>query len=314
MKLLIHLSLFLFLSVLVSCSENHTSTGARMAAKSGIQNRTVMNIFGNAKSVHYYNYEKFTADAQSPYLGYYEFDTAGNIIIEKIVPPADSAYSLYYKRDQYGNTIEILKKDASGNPGVLTEYTLDERGNAIVVKETHIKTGEVRTWNNNYKYHSNGNVIEQPSKRTEDGVTFDTRKVYDDSGRVIESSTYINQEFRYGHQVKFNSQGKIIEQKQLDQNRNAALTVIYTYDSAGHELTTREVWSDSARNYFVRRKFDEFGNLTEYIHEDYTGQPDPSKSTRYVYDYDEHNNWIKSTTSSLDGAPRHSIRRKIVYY
>ncbi len=60
-------------------------------------------------------------------------------------------------------------------------------------------------------------------------------------------------------------------------------------------------------------KYDSLGNQTGYI-EQKSENIDDRHSYRYEYVYDNKGNWIKRTTTKLDGRLITSVERKLEYY
>jgi hypothetical protein len=274
-----------------------------------ILNWQTYNLQGKVKSTTEFNYKSYIPEKDVHVMAeHYKFDSAGHCIDRAIILSAGGTNSHYsYGYDKNGNRIEdkdftesghyrrtVNKYDIQGNQiGVISydtlgqitetdEYTYDKHGNYIV----HKHTGRSYKETNTFVYDGSNRLISVKNVTTDGDYKNAEIKYFRDTVEETWKGSWGN-----GHvQTVLNKKKQIVMYKSVgtETGYGQSFVYTYTYDSAGNQTEIKQTESDVIQQF--------------------------PYSERFEYEYDKKGNWIKRTTTTLDGKPMESIERKIDYY
>lgn len=208
-----------------------------------------------------------------------KYNSAGNL-----------EYKIIYECDKSGNKIEesIFK---SGN-WYKSTYKYNGKGELIYENKFNVLIFDNGYFNRNesfYKYDNKNRKYEEYYNYNKDGILVEKEeKIYDNIGNVIERKSYYPNGMLNSKRVyKYDSEHNLILEKSFNFDGSPYSLAKYQYDDWGN-LLSKEVHVDIGRN--------EWSNLIEY-----------------KYEYDNFNNWVKSTFLN-NKIPEEITIRKIIYY
>lgn len=330
------ISFIILIFLLISCKKSQSSlTTLEIESKKEIpsvskkkiprfqNNYQTLNLQGKVKSIVCTNYQQFVPNSELSNLVTkvdYKFNEKGNII-EEITYLAFGEINRYkYFYDDMGNRIKSIKFDKNNRNIVVAYSLLNEKGLVINAKSTELtKTKDYKdtiiifedifTYKvaidtlldytyydklrpkdsiRNFEYYKNGNLTKQISYsngRAWGLLTFDYDK----------------------------NNNKVIQAEYEDDFEKPSRIWQYKYDINNREIN----WKiDSFENGFkreIKKSYDSFGNITEEIQIE-NDKINQKISYKYVYFYDQQNNWIKQSRYKLNGDKVSVLERKITYY
>jgi hypothetical protein len=306
-------------AILISvCSYSSLNAAKVKPNKQYWQNRD-MYFKGRVKSVQDLNFSYNPADSGA--LGhffkeYLKFNKAGNLV-ERIDYQKDGKFSLRYifRYDRAGNYVEKKSFAEDGSLRSLQTFDFDKEGNMIRTAKYNGADSLVEVHKHYYDEH--GRMVElcrEPETfHTNNTYSYDslnrpvTRERIDVISGKRSGKLYIITH-KYSYAYKYN--GDTFEETMYTYNYKGYTTTILNKNDRvlgrrgidGYEKPFEETFN-----------FDPSGNVIEYK-EVKEGMVDDKRSYRCEYVYDKKGNWIKRTTTSLDGKPRSSVERKIEYY
>ena len=237
-----------------------------------------------------------------------EYDNSGNKITETRLSKEDRIS--YQKIFSYNNTNNLIKeKHFLSNDYLTLEY--DENGNSKeVTKHEPISLSYTKT----IKYNSVGNKTEEVTKY-ETNNNWKTKYLYNDNGHLKEEIMYNSDDLIILKWLYKHHENGIISEKsgyQISEDRKILyLSVIYNFDENGRQLS--EVIYNSSDEITIKekRKYNINGDIEENTF--YTSDNSMNGIFKYLYEYDNQNNWIKST-ELWNEKPNSITERKIEYY
>jgi hypothetical protein len=275
-----------------------------------ILNWQTYHLKGKVSSTTEFNYKSYILkDEVYEIARNYKFDIAGQCLDKIILLTAGGANSHYsYGYDKNGNRIEDKDFTESGHwRRTVNKYDLQGNQIECIGYDTLGRIAD----KDEYTYDKHGNYTAH--KHSGDRSYSETNTfVYDGSSRLVSAKNvttdgdYKNAEIRYssdtldeswrgswgnGHvQTVFNKNKQMVMYRSVgpEDGFGQPFENTYQYDSAGNQTGIRQT-----RNGVV----DKF-----------------PYSERFEYEYDKNGNWIKRTTTTLDGKPMESVERKIEYY
>lgn len=165
----------------------------------------------------------------------------------------------------------------SGTPYVTSKSTYDKTGNFIVSK-IYNNRGTIDSWTS-YGYEKPG-VINYTAVHNTDGtinVKATMKNSYDDSGRHIEASSFINDTLFIGKDLYgYDDNGYRVSTKTYEADRNDRTLMhltnseSYKYDNKGRTIETTTHEEGSSNDFTTTFKYGENGNISEKI-DNYTG-------------------------------------------
>jgi hypothetical protein len=190
----------------------------------------------------------------------------------------------YDENDDLVEEIYIRDYDGDNNSNTSTKYKHDEYGNKTALTTSLINDSML--YKMIYKYDENGNEIEKSRYKPDGQLNSKTILKYDTFGNPIEC--YFLQE-----------NGKYTIEKHA-----------FNYDSSGKRIESQIYNSED--NLIFKEKYDNNGNLTEYVYYKIDGSV--LDKYNYVYqEYDDKGNWTYKIWIKND-KPINIIERVIEYY
>lgn len=286
------------------------------------QNRD-MYFVGKVKSIEDFNFKHDPGDSGifSPCLKEsYKFDTAGNL-----VERTD------FGRNDKLRTRSVFQYNGAGN---YIEWKCFAEDSSCLSKHS-------------YEFDKDGNMIKDVQYRRADSLIDTQLLYYDEQGSMVELCTE-PEHFHSNNTYVYDSLLRPITKERFDvykgisrYTKNVHLITYkhsYTYKYSGdtreetlyngnYKGYTTTIWNKNNRilgrhgiDDFTLKpfnetyKYDASGfNVIEHK-EEKDGKLDTRRSYRCKYVYDKKGNWIKKTTTTLDGKTSCSVERKIEYY
>ena len=213
---------------------------------------------------------------------FYSFNKDGNILID--IDPNESETYKYYSN---GNKKEISNQAFNIN---------------YVFRIIFIK-----------KYDSLGNIIEYTGYDNENSVmeSIKTLNIYDSKANLIEkkessldiwSKSFV---LTKNNTYKYDSNGNLIEDNDLNKDGSLNSKKVYRYDSNGNLIEDNDLNKDGSLNSKKVYRYDSNGNLIE----EFGRYPDGKFSHKLTYKYDSKGNKIEYCNFNSDG----SFSQKITY-
>lgn len=286
-------------------------------------NYKTVNVLGKVKSIVCTNYEQFVSNSELSNLVIkvdYKFNEKGNVI-EEITYLAFGEINRYkYFYDDMGNRIKSIKFDNSNKNIVVAYSLLNEKGLEINTKSTELtKTKDYKDtiiiFEDIFKYKVVTDTLLD--------YTFYNKMRPKDSIRNVDHYKNGNliKQINYSHgrawgllTFQYDKNNNKITQTEYDaDSEKPARTWRYKYDKNNREINWK---TDSFENNFkheIKKSYDNFGHITEEIQIE-NGKINEKISYKYVYVYDQQNNWIKQARYKLTGDKVSVLERNIIYY
>lgn len=213
----------------------------------------------------------------------YQYDKAGNYTEVKSYE-SDSTLSdkETYKYDGQGNMIETVRYDRDNRVKSKDQYSYDEHGNFI----EFVHAG---TFSSKFMYTYNYDTLSR--------LVSETCTLVEGSIKTVKSTT----DYIY--------KGDSVEEVSGGSDKTHVLLVY----NPNHQMILRKNLNPANQYFEQTWKFDSLGNETETKNIKDAVIED-KRSYRHAYVYDNKGNWIKRTTTRLDGKLISSVERKIEYY
>jgi hypothetical protein len=174
--------------------------------------------------------------------------------------------------------------------------------------------GSNMLYNREYRYNSNGNIIEAKRHNGKQTIHYTRKYKYDGAGNMTEEKDYREDSLQTRYTYKYDSKGMQIESEEFKGNNRISEWWEYKYDAnsnmterSKHEHTGKVSQTDT----FV---YDANGCLTETSSQGFNEEA--QLKTKYTYSYDnldKMGNWQKMVTNK-DDAPQIVTMRTIEYY
>lgn len=287
------------------------------------KNYETVNVLGKAKSIVCTNYKQFVSNSELSNLVTkvdYKFNEKG-YVIEEITYLAFGEINRYkYFYDDMGNRIKSIKFDKNKRNIVVAYSLLNEKGLVMKTKSTELtKTKD---------YKDTIIIFEDIFKYK---VATDTLLDYTYYDKVRPKDSIRNVgHYKNGNLTKqihySNGRAWGLLTFQYDKNNNEVIRAEYEADSEKpsriwqykYDKNNREInWKiDSFENNFkreIKKSYDNFGNIAEEIQIE-NDKINQKISYKYVYVYDQQNNWIRQSRYKLNGDKVSVLDRKITYY
>jgi hypothetical protein len=189
-----------------------------------------------------------------------------------------------YVYDDNGNQIEEITYNTDGHSSYHVKRIYDKRSNLI--ETNYINWDGTKSNRIVFEFDSNNNQIKSLNYGSSGSLFSHSKSWYNKKNELIETISYdikndITSHFKYSY--KYNNDGVIIKKIMKDQLNGIEL--IYIFDDYGNNTGYLESYSFFSRGEKWTRKYDEFGNVTEFIF--YKNPKDEQGSNTYklVYIY-----------------------------
>lgn len=185
--------------------------------------------------------------------------------------------------------------DSNENSGSNSKKYLAE----ITVKEHQWKFGERSNYGEdyeNYKYDTNGNLIEKETdyynSTVSSRINYKYVYMYDERNRLIEQNEYRLYSLNYKYKYQYNEFDSVSVMLKYDEDGKLHTEYNYEYDNNKRlsKLTEREVWLSSDYGYV--RKYSYSGNTVTEVT---TMLKDGAPFGTMIWEYDSHKNLLKET-------------------
>lgn len=286
-------------------------------------NYETVNVLGKIKSIVCTNYKQFVSNSELSNLVTkvdYKFNVKGNVI-EEITYLAFGEINRYkYFYDDMGNRIKSIKFDENKRNTVVDYSLLNEKGLVINTKSTELaKTKDYKDtiiiFEDIFKYKVATDTLL-------DYTFYDKLKPKDSirsvnhykNGNLTKNINYSNGRARGLSSYQYDKRNNKITYAEYEANSEKPSRIWqFKYDKNDREINWK---MDSFENNFkreIKKSYDNFGNITEEIQIE-NDKINQKISYKYVYVYDQQNNWIKQSRYKLNGDKVSVLERKITYY
>lgn len=271
------------------------------------QNWKTLNFRGNPEAVYEVNLKYFSGDSVDfPVTRQnFHFDEKGNLEQrDTYTEKQNQFFKTTFEYDHYGNIVKIGYHNERGAFTHSTIHTFDSVGNVKEILSKDDKSNIL--YKTRRKFDTHGNIIEYQQMEPPSPLINKRNYAYDDEGRMIlredvnvrtrEEITYDSGGLEQHMKVYRHNMLSSEEKKRIDA-KGRLLESTYSYDTIVIQQSYR---------------YDSLGNVLEF-REARNSRVDSTVSYLNEYQYDKQNNWTKRTTTDLNGKPRNSIERRIVY-
>jgi hypothetical protein len=186
---------------------------------------------------------------------------------------------IYYKilyRYKKRKLVSEIEKDLKWKEKYIIKYSYDKNKNLIKIEELE---NDSLTGVSLFKNDSLGRIIQEEEFDSKNALV--TKKVYE-----------------------YNENGLVTKISKYRLSNCISSIVEYIFDENNNLIEENEVVND----FFILKKFDLMGNLILSVNEPYIGAV-----FKYIYTYDQNNNWIRKT-EYYNGIPQEIEEREITYY
>jgi hypothetical protein len=214
-----------------------------------------------------------------------------------------------YKYDKKRNLILKTCLDSSGT----TQYkTIDEYDkNHHLIKSIWYDFDEKPGGLDSFKYDNKGNKIEAITYNADSSIKNKSVFKYNIDNRKVEDSYYEAGIFKWKTKYVYDEKGNIIEEYWLGKSDSLLRKLANKYNDK--TLKIEQDWHNPDGN--VYKTIYQYGTSGSLIREDwYNDNGKLSTTTRYKYEVDRKNNWIRITTLTAEGNPTRIIEREIEYF
>jgi hypothetical protein len=251
---------------------------------------------------------------------YYQFDTAGNLVVRNGYGKDGKLNSIcVFRYDGAGNYIEWKSFAEDSSCLGKRTYEFDKDGNMI--KDAEYRGADSLVNSHQQYYDKHGSMVELCTEgdyfHINNTYVYDSRylpstKERTDVHKVINRYTKQLQFITYKYRVTYKYSGDTREETLYDCNYKGYTTT--EYNKNNRVLGRHGIDNFSKKPFNETYKYDASGlNVIEYK-ESKDGILNGRRSYSCKYVYDKKGNWIKKTTTTLDGKTMCSVERKIEYY
>lgn len=328
------ISFIIFISLLVSCKKSTSTltileiesqkkvTSVSKKKISTLQsNQETLNLQGKIKSILCTNYQQFVPTSELSNLVTkvdYKFDERGNVLEEKKFLATGEISHYQYSYDDMGNLLKSVKLDQNDKKIVVATTLLNEKGfqlnsKSIELYKTKDYQDTIITFENITKYKIlTDTVTDYISYGKSTPKDFIRSIDYYKEGNLIIHIT--KGKFKVISSFQYDKKNNKIKQTESYPNSESIARIYYyQYDKNNREI----YWKIDSFDYNIKREikrsYDDFGNITEEKQIE-NGRLDEKISYKYVYVYDQKNNWIRQARYKLNGNKVSILERKIIYY
>lgn len=206
-----------------------------------------------------------------------------------------------------GVLTEKITYNKQNNPIDKITYEYDNKGNLI--QENLYLGSEYIQIRNTYTYND-GKKVSETRYNKDDEVIFSTRYAYNGDNLEYRESTNAEGIPDYTEEMKYDANDNLIVKEVNDSFDKVKTIERFQYNDDNKKIAWQVIRNDEL---YIKANYgyDEYGNLSEYsvTNSDET----VSEKRKYVYEYDENNNWIQKTVL-IDNEPKFIERREIAYY
>lgn len=183
---------------------------------------------------------------------------------------------------------------------------------------TYLSQAEDVIFRSRYKHDGFGlTTLEQIVDNNEQVIG---RTYYVYNANLALTETYVEDQERQIENrilIKYDEAGRVKERSYNDPLNEVYRREVYTLNGRGLVGKTQVFNRQKVKFQELRYEYDAIGNPTTKTLFDYTEEDPEIFITKYVYKYDENNNWIQKTEYRLEGdvmTPMFITERKIDYY
>ena len=169
-----------------------------------------------------------------------------------------SENSVTYQYDEYGNEISAKSEKSER----ISEYTYNDEGLVVkLIQNTGLDGKKKAT---EYIYDESGKVIEKtsyPVDRPDDKVIY--TYTYDGEDCIKEEETYWGRTVTTEYRYVYDENGRLVEQTTIERNNES--TTAYEYDEKGNEIKVIGLDDDGSAYVWYENSYDEEGNLVKKV-------------------------------------------------
>lgn len=166
----------------------------------------------------------------------YKYDNMDRLIEQDKMKNESPSGKEIYKYDNKGNLIEKDIYDFEGK--ISNKVIFKNNGIGQKLTESQYYSNGNLCCTDNYKYDSNGNMIEKSSIG---GLLSKIIFKYDNKNRMVENNTYLNGKFSSKFTVKYDNYNNIIEQLNYDENGRVYMKRVNKYEFDKNQNWTKNI-------------------------------------------------------------------------
>jgi YD repeat-containing protein len=187
---------------------------------------------------------------------HYSYNNGNKLIEKKLINSDNETESIFTYTYQESKILNESEYDSENQLVDEKNYEYDEKGNLI--KYSHFNSMDDITIQTTYEYDENNNRTKILNYDNEGNLISRSTYKYNDSKQVIsliedttlQSSTY---------QFEYDTNGKVISQKEFTEEEEIIATITYTYD--GNEIIeTQSEGEGYTNNYIIKSEIEYYEN------------------------------------------------------
>ena len=184
--------------------------------------------------------------------------------------------------------------------------------------DSNFNEGRIYSGKSTYSFDKLGNKIEWVEYRNDDTVLLRHLFKYNSRNHLIKHLIYNSDELSGTVEYILDTKGRVLNEIYTFADGNVWSQNSYLYDLKGNAISKQYKNPDKKKEYFLKMKYDDFGNVV--LEEEYDSNGVLKEKKIISYSYDKHNNWIDKSITRISNNDKSSFEmyemeyRVITYY